>query len=102
MLSLEHVKIETVDAAAHASQAVDRLIREGSITSRMATSLINDGAYTRELLEHLLAVSEAITRAGLPADELLGEEMSLGIEEIADIARRLEGADISYDSEEYP
>ncbi len=102
LLSLEHIKIETVDAATHASQAVDRLIREGAITSRMATSLINDGAYTRELVGHLLDVADAIARVGLPANEALGEEMSLGIEEIADIARRLDGADLSYDAEEYP
>ena len=102
LLSLEHIKIEAVDAANQASRQVDTLIREGAITSRMATSLINDGAYTRELVNHLVDVADSIARAGLPAGEVLGEEMSLGIEEIADIARRLDGADLSEELEGYP
>jgi phosphate:Na+ symporter len=99
LLSLEHIKIEMVDAANHASRAVDTLIREGAITPRMATSLINDGAYTQQLVGNLIDVAEAITRAGLPPGEALGDEMSLGIEEIADIARRLDGSGLTIDLE---
>lgn len=92
LLSLDQIRVEAMDAASHASQTVDRLIRDGVITSQMATSLINDGAYTKELVRHLLNVTEAITRSSLPAGEELGDDMSLQIEEIADIARRMDGA----------
>jgi phosphate:Na+ symporter len=92
LLSLDQIKVEAVDAAAHASQTVDRLIRDGSISSQMATSLINDGVYTQDLVRHLLDVTESITRASLPTGEELGDDMSLQIEEIADIARGIDGA----------
>lgn len=101
LLSLDQVKVEAVDAANHASQQVDKLIRSGAISSQMATSLINDGAYTRELVHSLLGMAEAVARAGLPPGEPLGEEMSLQIEEIADIARRMDGAALSGSTEEY-
>ena len=46
---------------------------------------------------------EVITAtAGMPAGEVLGEDMSLDIDEIADIARRLDGAALTEDMEEYP
>ena len=65
--------------------------------SLLATSMINDGAYTRELVGHLIDVTEAITRSTIPAGEALGDEMSLHIEEIADIARRSAGAGLAED-----
>jgi len=71
---------------------VDQLIRDGEIFSQMATSLINDGMYTRDLVEHLLVVADAIIRAGLPPGEALSEEMALQIEDIANIACSMEGA----------
>jgi phosphate:Na+ symporter len=101
LLSLDQIKVENLDAANHASEAVDRLIRQGGITSQMATSLINDGAYTRELVGRLLDVAEALARASMPSGEALGEEMSLQIEEIADIARRLDGSSLAGETEEY-
>ncbi len=99
LLSLDQIRVETVDASSHASTRVDQLIREGKITSQMATSLINDGIYTRELIRHLLDVAEAITRASLPPGEQLGDELSLQIEDIADIARSMDGAAVALDRE---
>ncbi len=101
LLSLDQIKVEGVDAANHASSTVDRLIREGRISSQAATSLINDGAYTRELVDHLLDVADALARATLPAGEALGDEMSLQIEEIADIARRMDGASLVGNLEDF-
>ena len=49
----------------------------------------------------LIDVADALTRASLPAGEVLGEEMSLQIEEIADIARRLDGSSLSDELEDY-
>lgn len=92
LLSLDQIKVEALDAADHASSRVDQLIRDGKVTSQMATSLINDGMYTRDLVEHLLVVADAILRAALPPGESLSEDMALQIEDIADIARSMDGA----------
>jgi phosphate:Na+ symporter len=99
LLSLDQIKVEAMDAAAHSSAKVDLLIREGRITSLMATSLINDGIYTQELVRHLLDVAEGISRARLPAGEELSNEMSLQIEDIADIARSMDGGAVIKDTE---
>jgi phosphate:Na+ symporter len=102
LLSLDQIKVASLDAANHASATVDKLIRERAITSKMATSLINDGAYTRELVACLIDVADALTRASMPAGEVLGQEMSLQIEEIADIARRLDGGGLPAEGEDQP
>ena len=101
LLSLDQIKVESLDAANHAAKTVDTLIRRSAVSPQMATSLINDGAYARTLVDRLLDVAEAITKAGMPAGDILGDEMSLQIEEIADIARRLEGSGLSDDTGEY-
>jgi phosphate:Na+ symporter len=101
LLSLDQIKVEAMDAADHAGTRVDQLIRDGEISSQMATSLINDGMYTRDLVEHLLVVADAIVRAGLPPGEALSEEMALQIEDIADIARSMDGAAVTGDTEFY-
>ena len=83
----------------HATARVDQLIRDGKIASQMATSLINDGMYTRDLIEHLLVVADAITRATLPPGETLSEDMALQIEDIANIARSMDGAALTHERE---
>ncbi|RLQ21108.1 Na/Pi cotransporter family protein [Seongchinamella sediminis] len=100
LLSLDQIKVASLDAANFASATVDKLIRERTITSKMATSLINDGAYTRELVARLIEVVDALARASMPPGEVLGEEMSLQIEEIADIARRLDGGALAAEGED--
>ncbi|MEP1596305.1 MAG: Na/Pi symporter [Halieaceae bacterium] len=100
LLALDRIRVEEMDAASNANEAVDRLIRVGTISSSIATSLINDGAYTRELVGHLLAVTESLTRANLAEGEVLDSEMTLHIDEIADIARGSEGVDLARLKEE--
>ena len=101
LLSLDRIKVEALDADNHASHTVDKLIRQGAISSQMATSLINDGAYTRELVGRLLDVAQALIQAGTPPGEALGDEMSLEIEDIANIARSLDGAALPGEMEDY-
>jgi len=101
LLALDRIKVEDLDAVSNAYGTVDRLIREGAITSTMATSLINDAAYTRDLVSHLLAVTESLTRANLAEGENLDSEMALQIDEIADIARGTEGAGLFGSGEDY-
>jgi phosphate:Na+ symporter len=101
LLSLDRIKVETLDADNHASRIVDKLIRQGEISSQMATSLINDGAYTRELVGRLLDVARDLIQASTPHGEALGDEMSLQIEDIANIARSLDGAALPGEMEDY-
>lgn len=102
LLSLDQIRVEALDADKQAFQIVDKLIRQGAVTSQKATSLINDGAYTRELVTSLLAVAQAITQANMPSGEGLGDKMSLQIEDIAQIARSLDGGALASDTEDYP
>lgn len=101
LLSLDQIRVESIDAANHASTAVDKLIRDRAIGSKVATSLINDGAYTGELVARLIDLADALVRADTPPGEVLGDEMSLEIEEIANIARRLDGSALPVDEESY-
>jgi len=101
LLSLDRIKVEALDADNHASRIVDKLIRQGEISSQMATSLINDGAYTRELVGRLLDVARDLIQASTPHGEALGDEMSLQIEDIANIARSLDGAALPGEMEDY-
>lgn len=86
LLSLDHIRVAIVDADNHASRVVDQLIREGAITSKMATSLINDGAYVKEVIQKLLAMYEELQKADMTHDDLLQDELALDVHEITDIA----------------
>lgn len=95
LLSLDQIRVENLAAANDAAKTVDTLIRNRQLSPQLATSLMNDGAYTRELIGRLLDVVDAITKSSLPVGEALGDEMSLQIEDIADIARSAEGSSLS-------
>ncbi len=87
LLSLDRIRVEILGNENEAAKVADSLIREHAITSQMATSLINDGAYVREVIQRLLDMSEQLHRAGLPYGEALQDELALRAEEIANIAR---------------
>jgi hypothetical protein len=54
----------------------------------MATSLLNDGAYVREVIQRLLDMHEELRRAELPFDhDSVHDELALRADEIANIAR---------------
>ena len=86
LLSLDKIRVSIVDADNHAARVVDQLIREGVITSLMATSLINDGAYTKEVIQKLLAMYEELHKADLSYDDTMHEELALDTDEIGSIA----------------
>ena len=87
LLSLDQIRVEILDAENQATRAADRLIREGVITSQMATSLINDGAYVKEVIQRLLDMNEQLHRAELSHGDPLHDELALKAEEIANIAK---------------
>jgi len=87
LLSLDRIRVEILGSENEAARVADTLIRDRLISSQMATSLINDGAYVREVIQRLLDMSEQLHRAGLPYGEAMHDELALRAEEIANIAR---------------
>lgn len=87
LLSLDIIRVEILDGESEAASAVDKLIRDGAITSQMATSLINDGAYVKEVTQRLLDMSEQLHRAELSGSDTIHDELTLKAEEIANIAK---------------
>jgi phosphate:Na+ symporter len=87
LLSLDRIRVDILGSENEAASVADSLIRDHAITSQMATSLINDGGYVREVIQRLLDMNEQLHRAGLPYGEGLHDELALKAEEIANIAR---------------
>ncbi len=87
LLSLDRIRVEFLGDENAAASIADTLIREHAITSQMATSLINDGAYVREVIQRLLDMNEQLHRAGLAYGDPVHDELALKAEEIANIAR---------------
>jgi phosphate:Na+ symporter len=86
LLSLDQIRVASVDAEKQAVRAVDRLIRGGLISSQAATSLINDGSYVKEVVQKLLAMYEELHKAALTHDDLVHDELALEPHEIDTIA----------------
>ncbi len=86
LLSLDQIRVASVDAEKQAARAVDRLIRGGLISSQAATSLINDGSYVKEVVQKLLAMYEELHKAALTHDDLVHDELALEPHEIDTIA----------------
>ena len=86
LLSLDQVRVEMADAEHNSARVIDKLIREGSISSQVATSLINDGAYVNDVVQRLLNMTEELYRAAIPHDDPVHAELSLQADEIQEIA----------------
>ena len=98
LLSLDQIRVAIVDAETQAARAVDQLIREGLITSQMATSLINDGAYVKEVIQKLLDMYEELHKAALTHDDLVQNELALEAHEITSIADQVDAQQIAEES----
>ena len=87
LLGLDRIRVEVLGSETEASSVADTLIRTHAISSQMATSLINDGGYVRDVIQRLLDMNEQLHLAGLPYGEAVHDELALRAEEIANIAR---------------
>ena len=87
LLALDQVRVEIADDENRAAKAVDSLIRNAHITPQMATSLINDGAYVKEVIQRLLDMNEQLRRAELSYGDRAHDELALKADEIANIAK---------------
>jgi phosphate:Na+ symporter len=95
LLSLDRIKVQAATAANASAARVDQLIREEVISSKMATSLINDSIYASEVIRKLLDMNEELHKAALPHDDVLREELALEAEEIDSVADELKSAGLS-------
>jgi phosphate:Na+ symporter len=80
LLSLDQIRVEILDGENEAAKAADTLIRDGAISSQMATSLINDGAYVKEVIQRLLDMNEQLHRAELAHGDPVHDELALKAE----------------------
>ena len=88
LLALDQIRVEASDAERAAQRTVDKLIRTSTISSELATSLINDGNYTKVIIDSLIDMYEAWNRAVL-YDSELEDVLSLEPQEIEAIARQV-------------
>lgn len=93
LLSLDQVRVGIVEADHEGIRTVNQLIRDGSITALMATSLINDGSYTREVIQRMLDLTEDLNKAFIPHGDSVHEELALRPDEIDEIAQKLDAED---------
>ncbi len=88
-LSLDDVRVESLEAGHHVRHAVDRLIRDRLISPQMATSLMNDSAYAAEAIDSLVAMTEALYAAVQPAEAPTRLDLALDPEELEGLADAL-------------
>jgi phosphate:Na+ symporter len=90
ILSLDGLRVHVEDSRRFSHQIVDTLIRDGSITAQMATSLMNDSGYAHEVMGHLLSMAEGMLVAG-GLDEEAGE-LALSPEELQAVIEEMPAA----------
>jgi phosphate:Na+ symporter len=89
LLSLDDVRVEILQADKRIRATVDRLIREAAISPQMATSLMNDSVYATEIMERLVAMTEALYAAASPEKDEQLVDLSLQPEDLEGLAERL-------------
>ena len=57
-MTLTRLKEDAAEADVLANGTVDHLVRDGLITDQMATSLMNDSEFTRDISSRLIEVAE--------------------------------------------
>jgi phosphate:Na+ symporter len=93
ILSLDAVSLELKQTDHQLTSRLDGLIRQGEVTQTQATSLMNDGNYSRHLAESLIAMGRRLFGARTKALSEAQQQMSLADSELdelmnkADLAR---------------
>jgi phosphate:Na+ symporter len=88
LLALDEIKVQARNAQRETQQNIDGLIRAGSVSTDLATSLVNDSNYTKIVVDSLIDMTKAWNKAIL-SDDNLEEILSLDPEEIEAIARQV-------------
>ena len=78
-MSLTRLKEDAADADVLANGTLDHLVRDGLITDQMATSLMNDSEFTRDISNRLIEVAERMFIAeGTDLKEIGQELLQIG------------------------
>ncbi|MEA3513684.1 MAG: Na/Pi symporter [Campylobacterota bacterium] len=73
LAKIEFIKKDIEDIDMVANGIIDKLIRDGSITTKMATSLINDSSFTYDISKRLIEVATTLWIDDKDIRELTGE-----------------------------
>ena len=92
ILSLDTLKLEMDEQDTTRNGRMEALIREGKITPRMATSLMNDSAYAYDVAKNLIQMGEALFATGDLAMKNAERNIALSEEEIEDLQAALDAA----------
>ncbi|MEH6586511.1 MAG: Na/Pi symporter [Halioglobus sp.] len=88
ILSLDEASLELKQADNELSASLDDLIRSSAISQTQATSLMNDGNYSRHLAQSLLAMGRGLFGARHKALSDAQQQMSLADSELEDLMKK--------------
>jgi len=92
ILSFDTLKVEMEDQDSTRNGVLESLIREGSITANMATSLMNDATYAYDVAKNLVQMGEVLFATGDTALKDAERDIALTEEEIEEIRSGLDEA----------
>jgi len=85
IMSLDNLKLEMEQNDSTVNGVLEKLIRDGHITPTMATSLMNDAAYSYDVASNLIQMGEALFSTGDQEMKIAERDIALTKEEIAEI-----------------
>ncbi|MEP5568317.1 MAG: Na/Pi symporter [Halioglobus sp.] len=88
ILSLDAASLELKQSDHQLNSGLDDLIRQGEVTQTQATSLMNDGNYSRHLAESLIAMGRRLFGARKKALSEAQRQMSLADSELDDLMNK--------------
>lgn len=85
LVMLDQLKLELLHHDHDVNSEIEKMIRSESISPNMATSLINDSAYTHDICEQMIEVCETLYVIHNPNFTLAQRSLSLSDDEIRNI-----------------
>ncbi len=87
ILSMDLVKLKMKEHELEVNETIERLIREGSITAQMATSLMNDTSYAYDVAKDLVQMGEVLFAKGSYEQQAAERSVLLDEEEANEITQ---------------
>ncbi|MCK4710664.1 MAG: Na/Pi cotransporter family protein [Gammaproteobacteria bacterium] len=87
ILSIDMVKLKMKEHELEVNDTIERLIREGSITAQMATSLMNDSSYAYDVAKDLVQMGEVLFAKGSYEQQAAERSVLLDEDEANEIAQ---------------
>ncbi|MCP5300512.1 MAG: Na/Pi cotransporter family protein [Chromatiaceae bacterium] len=87
VLALDRVNVEIEQHDAELNRKLEALIRDRHITAQMATSLMNDSAYSYDVARNLVQMGRVLFARGTAGMREAGRSIALEEDEVAELAR---------------